>query len=372
MALITIPGGFWFPRLPEHSASTPSFTTGDVLDADGEKDAYILRVPRTGTLKAVGFRLGTVTQAPTNGLRVSFQDVSLTTGDPDEATDQFRDVTSGLTTGAWVTTGLITDDGTDTGVKRSVTRGALLAVVVEFASFSAGDNLGVYARASVNTIGSGAVGHAYNTHKTGGTWAKNRGALNLALQYDDDVWECLDLPMHNLAALNSVNFSSSSSPDERGLIFQFPAPVAVRGGWWRGLNTATDTDMVLYDANGTTALETITFDAQVTTTGIGGNASYAPFSQDRVLLANTPYRLVMKPGSSNMTLHDFDVAAAAIMNAHEGGQAWHYTQRTDGGAWSETTTKRPMMGLLVTGIDDGGFRRSAMGRRRTPQTTLVR
>lgn len=374
MGRIDIPGGMWIPHLQTNTVSTPGFAAGDTLDADGEKATYIFFVPRTGTVQAVGFRLGTVTQAPGNGLRVSFQDVTAT-GNPDEVQDQFRDVTSGLTTDTWVTTGLITSDGTDNGSKRSVTRGTLLAVVIEFTSFTAGDNLNVLSRPSISTVGGGMLHlHSYNNLKTGGTWGtKNRSALNLSLQYDDGTWAFMGPPTGPISALNHVNFSTSSNPDERGLIFQFPMPVTVGGGWFRGSLGSVAADLILYDADGSTVLDTKSMDGDQTTSASSANAAFCWFDRGIDLVAHANYRLILKPTTgSNVGLSDFEVPAAAFMAAHEGGAAWHFTQRTDGGAWSQTTTKRPMMGLLVTGIDDGGFRRSAMGRRRSPQTTLVR
>jgi len=47
------------------------------------------------------------------------------------------------------------------------------------------------------------------------------------------------------------------------------------------------------------------------------------------------------------------VALAAAMDGFPGGQNVHRTERTDLGAWTDTTTKRPWMGVLLTGFNDG-------------------
>jgi len=75
---------------------------------------------------------------------------------------------------------------------------------------------------------------------------------------------------------------------------------------------------------------------------------------DISLLGSTNYRVAVKPTSANnCQLRDHDLPGAVYMDAIEGGQNWHYTERTDAGAWTQTTTKRPWIGLLVTANDDG-------------------
>src|SRR5262245_35066085 len=160
-------------------------TTNGLIDAAAEKDAFIFEAPKAGTLDMFEFSLGAVTQAPTNGLKCSFQDVSGSTGDPDGVIDQFRTVTGGLSAGAWVAPGLITSDGTDTGTKRAVAKGDLLACVIEFASFSAGDSL------SLNTITASRDSinqRPYPDYFTA-AWAKFASAIPvMALKYSDGTY----------------------------------------------------------------------------------------------------------------------------------------------------------------------------------------
>lgn len=134
-----------------------------LIDAAGEKVAIVFRAPKTGTLDRAEFKLDAVTQAPVSGLRVSFQDVGAADGNPDGTQDQFRTVPQGsISAGAWVVPGLMTSDGTDGGTKRSVTKGDLIAFVVEFDSFAAGDSLEVRCMgqgANFNTTGQPYVSH---------------------------------------------------------------------------------------------------------------------------------------------------------------------------------------------------------------------
>ena len=62
---------------------------------------------------------------------------------PDGTADQFRDVDNTVITGAdsWITSPLITDDGTDGGVKRTVAVGDRIHFVFRYQTFTAGDSL---------------------------------------------------------------------------------------------------------------------------------------------------------------------------------------------------------------------------------------
>jgi hypothetical protein len=352
MALQTIKGGLVIPPVPGFAGSGNPTLASFLLDASSEKFAMIFPVPRTGTLNKFEFRLGTVTQAPGNGLKCSFQDISASNGDPDGAIDQYRVVTTGLSSNTWVTPGLITSDGTDTGTKRSVTRGDLLAAVIEFESFTAGDSLNISALDLVAT-GSGLYElRPYCDHFTA-SWSKQWKGAVIALQYSDLSYEFLATPWYPISALNAQSYANNSTPDERGLYFRFPFPVKLGGCWLRCIAGAGDADVVLYDSDGSTALATVSIDKdQVGFTN--GRSIFVRFPSDVQLSANTNYRLTFKPTSAvAVSLYDFEVVDASYMDAVEGGSSWYYTERTDAGSWTETTTKRPWIGLLVTACDDG-------------------
>jgi len=42
-----------------------------------------------------------------------------------------------------------------------------------------------------------------------------------------------------------------------------------------------------------------------------------------------------------------------MLDMLSGGQAFHFSSRADAGAWSDTTTRRPIMGLILSAADDG-------------------
>lgn len=346
--MTAISGGFIeHPPALAWGAAAPAFGNNRTIDATAEKAGMVFQVPKTGTIDAVGFLLGTVTQAPTNGLKVSLQDPS-TTGLPDGTPDQYRVVPVGsISTGAWITTGLITSDGTDGGAKRSVTRGDVLCVVIEFSSFVAGDNLNIQER--TGGLNDGAM--PYVVADTG-AWAKstNTGDPVVALKYDDGLYypapRC-----YPMSALTTLAVNTGTTPDEIGLKFRVPVGIKVGGLWIRRSQTAArDVTYKLYDSDGSTVLKSFVDDGDFGS----GNNRYLLFSSEVTLVANTYYRLTALPSSaSSLNFYYFDVAAAGIMDAIPGGQDMHWTQRTDAGAWTDTTTRRPWMGLLITDITSG-------------------
>lgn len=348
------------PKMIAFSGSAPGYT-GFTIDAAAEKFGMVIRAPRAGTLDKFEVRLGAVGQAPTNGLKFSFQDVSTADGNPDGTANQFRVVTGGITANAWVAPGLITSDGTDGGTKRTVAENELLGCVVEFESFNASDSVN-FNGLTLATASAGAIQQAYIDLFTA-SWAKQTTALAVvALKYTTSpLYEVVTPDIIPASALNSTSFNNASSPDERGLIFQVPMPCGIYGFLVRYGPSAAgrNSELVLYDSDGTTVLHNPSIDGdQVQSTS--ARWLFVPVIQD--ILPAVNYRVVIKPTSANsVELQDFEVSTAAIMDAVGGGQNWHYTERTSApspGAWTETTTKRawiiPCFGKFHDGTGAGG------------------
>ena len=85
------------------------------------------------------------------------------------------------------------------------------------------------------------------------------------------------------------------------------------------------------------------------------------FAAPHVLSINSNYRLVLKPGASDIKNDEWVVDSASILDAWEGGSKMHLTTRVDAGSWTETTTTRPDMGLIIDQFDDGVGGGSASG-----------
>lgn len=349
-------GGYLFPD-PPFFGNAPSLSTTLLIDATGEKVAMIGRVwfkERTGTkdITKVGFRFGAVTKAGGSALTVSLQDVSLTASplQPDEVQDQtvaIANANASFASNTWIQTGALS-------ASRTVSVGDLLAVVVEY---DGAGRLGADSVVISSIAASSSILQSAPALKTA-AWAEVTTIANVVLEFTDGTFGTLSgaLPF---SALNTEAFNSGTTAgaggDERGTAFQFPYPVTVEGGYVTIAlaGTSSDFDVVLY--SGTTALATCSVDANATSS-TGGRLCYFDFATPQALSANTTYRLAIKPTTvNNVTIYSLDLADANHRQAWGGGVNWAYTVRTDAGAWTDTTTRRALLGLRISaGADDAG------------------
>jgi hypothetical protein len=343
--MVQLPAPLYIPD-PSSDSQHAAWVVG-ILDASGEKIAYIFRCPRDGTLDSFEFCLGAASNP--QDLKVSFQDMDAATGDADGTADQFRVVPSGsVTANSWIAPGLITSDGTDSGSKRTVAAGDMLTCVVEFNS----------------TVGNVQVrvgrGHHSNhriaivRHFTG-SWALLVTHATMALKYATDGYVPIGpVDIIPAAARTGLSFNSGSTTNERGLIFQLPMSVGVIGLWASAGPQADggDYNLTLYDTDGSTVLGSSLIDGNRRYGGVNVYCFTAAF--DRVTLAaNTTYRMTIKPSSaSNVAVNEVDVTSTALMAAMPMGANWYRSVKTSG-SWVETTTSWLPMGLVVDQIDVG-------------------
>lgn len=114
---------------------------------------------------------------------------------------------------------------------------------------------------------------------------------------------------------------------------------------------AKSVKMQLYSA--TSVIQSVTWDSDY----VSANAQVRPVTlwfQDAsltTLLAGTEYRLALSPqdATNNVALHQINVASNADLEAFPGGLNWYFSSRS-GGAWSDTTTSRPLVELIVSDL----------------------
>lgn len=319
-----------------------------LMDAAAEKVAHILYAPKAGTLTRVGFRTATVTVGDT--LRVSFQGINPATGDPDGVISHFRNVVVGnADDNLWFATGLITTDGTDGGALKTVTRGERLAIVIDYASYVAG-NLNI-ATLSQGLNGNTYVGTVYIDYFTS-FWSKLPSITpTLALQYNDGTFPRLGgaAPWNTMAF---QTYNNGSTPDEVAMVFTLAAPQRICSAWVCG-NFLADADVVLYDGAGT-VMGSVLIDKDIRGYGSNPNPHLVHFSSEIDLASGVPYYLTAKPTTgSSIVLAYVGVNAAANFQATDGGEAFHWAERTNGGAWSFNTARRPVMGIFPSGHEAG-------------------
>lgn len=345
MAITETPVHF-VPAYLEGPTATTFGYSALLMNASGDKVAFVVQCPKDGTLDKFEFMTGSVSNNPDNGIRCSFQDLDATTGLADGTQDQYRDITGTISGDTWQVPGLMTSDGTDGGVKRTVSSGEMIACCIEFVSFVASDSININTMAS--TTNNIAGGH-YVLNGTTGTYTKASNVLPVvALKYNDGTYAKFHFPIGPWSALTNTAFNSSSSPDEYAMRLQVPIQCQAIGVWVRA-DIDNDVDVVLYDS-GSTAQRTVSLDKDNQSAAVGQIRIY--YFDAITISANTTYRIALKPSStSNVTVMRCTIPSNSYLAALPSGSEWYESTRTDAGAWTDTDTNIPMMGLVINGYE---------------------
>lgn len=299
--------------------------------------AWAFRAPKAGNLSRAGFRFTAAVTPQT--MKASWQDPQATTLRPDETVDQFRTFTPAV---GWITTGLITSDGTDGGALRTVAKGDRVCLVIEWDSTTGSVQLQPWGNTNEHW-----KPQVFNfTRSSGGVWSTSAAlaTANIAVQYEDGTWAYLDgaLPCSNDG---THTFNSGSSPDEIGIRFLAPFTGAIVKGVHIRMDTAAAFDLKLYDSTGALLAST---NFPSSSDRALGSSSQAYFELPEVALTGgAMYRLTFVPSTgSNIGLPYADVSVNAILGGWPGGVECYQTSRTNAGAWTDTNTRRPNMNLI--------------------------
>lgn len=354
MAMTTLPGGGVYVPAPTPTLAAVAVSSAISMSANNSKIGWVFRAPRTGNLAAVGWRTTAVSVGGTIDLRL--ETVDDTTGSPSGTlVDTNTNVSLAITTGEANT--LITSTLT---AAAAVTAGDVIAWVPTNPGASPA-NLS----AAGLTLPGGNCNFPYLLQHNGTSWTKISTAVPLLMvQYDDGIWYPVTGALPPATPVNTTAFSTSSTPDVRGLRFQLPVAVRVTGAW---VSMDLDGDCAVrlvstaYNQGaGTGILATATLDANVR----GPNSAtiyYVTFDTPVDLAASTYYRLIVEPTTTtNLSVYDASVASAAQLAAFAGGADFHLTTAKDptgDGDWTNYnsgTFRNPYMGVLFDAVDVGG------------------
>lgn len=345
MAYVAVPGAMFIPE-PRWLSGIPAQSSAILLDAAADRVAWVFRAAKTGTAKKLELRFGTVPALnAASNLTIGIQPVDATTGDPtgtftDSVTIANGSITANTTFQATLATGV------------SVTIGTLYAVVVQFNTFNSGDQVNIRPGMTEGTR-DGGIYSGYLTTNTTGSYAKVSATLpSVSIEYSDATYafmpECWPVVVPS-----SVAFANSSTPDAIGLRWQLPFPHKINGAWVN-IDADGDFDLILYDASTKTTVASVDKDNRALTTV---NTGLITFSSEQTCAASTTYVLAVEPSSAtNVTLSYVDVAAASRLDQLNGGQAFHYATAKNPATTADfamTTTRRPVMGILVSAVDNG-------------------
>lgn len=349
MAMVTTAA--WVPPVHLLSAA-PAFGTSVTIDSTTDRVALVFKAPRTGSIDRVAFRTRTVTSAATITARLE--------------TVNLADAYPSGTLWATNTSGTQTSPATNTVYEApltaaaSVTAGDVLALVLQCDSGT--PNLQI---ATLDTPGTLTGNFPYGVANTTGSYAQNSYRPMAAVRYgaspgyvniDPQVFVCQDFVSQ---AINTGTGGTTGT--RRGLRFTLPYGAELSGCWIFG-DFDGDADLVLYSDAGAvvatlsgladqTPTERLDADQRGATSARGHFLRFAP----QTLTANTYYRLAVVPeGATSITLYDMtgnDAVGIGLTSVPLGAD-FHATYY-DGANWQNTTTSRPYMMLLFTGIEAG-------------------
>lgn len=328
MAIVACPE-IQYPQSLIHAILSPGYS-GLLIDASGETASFVLAAPKTGNIHKIHFRTTTVSSSGTLDVRV--ETVDTTTGTPSGTLigTNTNGTQTGLASNTWYSPALTAD--------AAVTQGQIIAISIVQST----GNL------SIASLSNPQQRFPYSALFASAAWTKNLTPPCLALEYDDGTTPPIT-GCFPYSAVTSTTFNSGSTPDERGNKITLNATMRTSGFWfWADCDTQ-DSEVSLYDSTGT-LIERLSFDKDVQNSSTVGFYSF-PWTAKHTLTAGT-YRLTLRATSTtNITLIDVDVNSSGLMTAMDGGTDIIFTQCTDGGAFTDTNTKRAMIGLLIDGID---------------------
>jgi len=346
MTIVAIPPIVWGENLVGNGQPTLGYQT---LDGANDYICWVHQLPRTGTLKSVGFRTDNV--AVSDVLEARIETVDMTNGHA-TGTLYAANANGTLASVASNTSYWIALNG---GNGVSVTAGDWVAIKIKFNSRVSGNLRVIHVWYGV---GGGSI-VPYRTYDagSGNTKYNSSNNSNVALEYATLGVLPLCGAVPAVAATTKV-WNSTSNPDRYGNRFSFPFGVRIHGVYFVPGSTSTNADVVLYDTDGATVLGTITCDKDLMgATGVVGRRY--DFASPITLAANGVYRLAVVPSSStNWQLYYADVTdngAVRAMTAFPGAGEWYATScngaPANNASWTDIATRIFLMTPVLDGID---------------------
>lgn len=297
----------------------------------------VFQITETGSIKGASFGIAANMWTTPAAIDVRLETVG-SDGRPTGtlwATNTNYSITSGIAANTW--------QSVDFTAPASVTRGDFVALVIQPST-----TYDFYLK--INN--GGPLRFPYGTAKVSGAWNKDTYTLQCGLKYADDAYRHFP-GVSTWSVIDNTDFNTGNTPDEIGIKFVAPFDCTVGGVWSTAeLASASAITFKLYD--GATTVFTFSVGGAMSNNAPPGlNQHILPASYS--LTAGATYRLTAQSSSvSSMRLTKGTVSAAALMAANHMGADCVWTERTDGGSWTDISTQRPFMGLLLDGVPAGG------------------
>ncbi len=343
-----------WPTSAMSASTTATGSTTYAVDSDSKKLSACGHISISGapasakTISTVTFSPAAVTKSNGSTFKVSAQTMDTTAGPVVRPTGTILDSGTATVTisnanfpaaFAWHTTGAMTTSAT-------WSHGSTGCLVFEFESFVAGDsfNIGGTVFPSVAYFPNFGQSARYD----GSTWGAVQYNLLAYVTFTDGSIGTIGNPFPGWGS--TINVNTGTSPDEVGLKFTPNFAFRITGICAQGLSfgITSDYELVLYE--GTTAIATATFDSnnQYTTGSTGVNCgTFTPYH----VTAGTTYYAAVKPTTANSVYVRFYTASSTDSWATtDFGSGTSYSSRTDDGAWSDITARRPAIAIMYDAI----------------------
>lgn len=347
MALVSTPG-LYFPQPLFSSAVGPA----GLIDAADEMAYGVYIAPKTGNIRNIHFRTGTVTTGGTGDIDIRIETVN-TSGEP-----------SGTLWGTNTNIAynlLDTDDNStirtaNLTASAAVNKGDPFAVVLKNPTVNFGNFNILKGFSGLDAVvGFPFAGGPLSTNKT------DQRKPPFLIEYDDSTIYNPTGGLVGAFGVVSVTINTGTDPNEVALYFTAPASMRVTG--WIAMFTliaGQSYRISLYESGNNTPLLTNDYDTDLGVGAAGVRIYSAYFSSTYTLVKNTVYRLAVLPlTASSLVLQRLTALSNASFDSLGLPGAQYSTRnRTsttdpDTAAWTETSTQRLQISLEVDQIDDG-------------------
>lgn len=336
---MTIPPLPWPPHgVVAVAASVPAFTTAHTIDATTDECSWVFRATEAATLTTVLVRIASITGTP-GTTRIGIQSVSATTGAP---------------TGTWL-------GGTATGyatITSYGTAGTFLAcTLAESVTVARGDVFAVVIdpQATGTWDASNLITVTYSV--SGGMMARVpyavlNGAKTATTLGCVAVRSSTKTYGYAIETLPTLAPTTATTPDEFGAKFSVPSICSsyqVVGARITANWTASRTfTLRLFDTDGTTVLQSVDIDTDQSIAGQGTHDYYFDETTLSTLSPGSTYRIVVLAAATSAgTFSTWTCPTSGDLDGITGG-SFVYCERTDAGAWTDTTTRAPMIQPLIS------------------------